>query len=331
MDLQTEINWNMRPFMLDFLVESHAAFNLRPTTLFLAVNLMDRYCSLRIVFRDHYQLLGCAALLVAAKYGDRKDQVPTMAELRALCLHHYDLLIFQQIEWHLLETLDWVIGHPTVDNFIALGIADLPYDPEVHHLTLYLCELAMYERRLLGYRPSILARSALVLALRITGRPYRVTREWAGQSHRHVVAVLDIIAHDPTAVVSEKYAASEYSSVAVTLEAFFEQERARKRVRIQSLQHDTVMDDGVVDMVIDMDQIPQGPTFLLPGTPHKGIPMVPPGVYTPPITPEHDDRLMDVAVPLPSPPLPWTPSSGPAVTVVNPRDYVIFPGQVYHV
>ena len=329
MDQQTEINWNMRPFMLDFLVESHAAFNLRPTTLFLAVNLMDRYCSLRIIFRNHYQLLGCAALLVAAKYGDRKDQVPTMAELRALCLHHYDLLTFQQIEWHLLETLDWVIGHPTVDNFVAIGIADLPYDPEVHHLTLYLCELAMYDRRLLGYRPSVLARSALVLALHITGRPYRVTREWTSLSHRHVVAILDLIAHEPTAVVSEKYAASQYSSVAVTLEAFFEQERDRKRARMQSLGQDFVVDEDV-DMVTETEQTPQTQTFLLPGTPHKGMPMVPPGVYTPPITPELDG-MMDVAAPLPSQPLPWTPSSGPAIIVSDPQDYVIFPGQVYHV
>ena len=63
----------MRPYLVDFLIEAHAAFQLLPETLFLAVNLLDRYCSKRVVYKRHYQLVGCAALLIAAKYGDRKE------------------------------------------------------------------------------------------------------------------------------------------------------------------------------------------------------------------------------------------------------------------
>jgi hypothetical protein len=69
--MQREIQWFMRPYLIDFLIEAHSAFSLLPETLFLTVNLLDRYCSKRVVYKQHYQLVGCAALLIAAKYGDK--------------------------------------------------------------------------------------------------------------------------------------------------------------------------------------------------------------------------------------------------------------------
>lgn len=62
----------MRPYLIDFLVEIHSQYRLRPETLHLAVNIADRYTSKRIVYKRHYQLVGCAALWVAAKFEDAK-------------------------------------------------------------------------------------------------------------------------------------------------------------------------------------------------------------------------------------------------------------------
>ena len=110
----------MRPYLLDFLVEAHAAFQLLPETLFLAVNLLDRYCSRRVVYKRHYQLVGCAALLISAKYGDKKDRVPTVRELKSMCCALYDDEMFTQMEWHVLQTLNWAVGHTTVDAFLQM-------------------------------------------------------------------------------------------------------------------------------------------------------------------------------------------------------------------
>ena len=89
-DMQREIQWFMRPYLVDFLIEAHAAFALLPETLFLTINLLDRYCSKRVVYKQHYQLVGCAALLIAAKYGDKKDRVPQINELNNMCCGLYD-------------------------------------------------------------------------------------------------------------------------------------------------------------------------------------------------------------------------------------------------
>jgi len=58
----------MRTILVGWLVEVHLKFKLLPETLFLTVNLIDRYCQIKQVERKNYQLLGVTAMLVASKY-----------------------------------------------------------------------------------------------------------------------------------------------------------------------------------------------------------------------------------------------------------------------
>jgi hypothetical protein len=68
MEMQPELEWYMRPFLVEFLVEIHQQCRLRPEVLYLTINLVDRYVSKRIVYKKHYQLVGCSALWLAAKF-----------------------------------------------------------------------------------------------------------------------------------------------------------------------------------------------------------------------------------------------------------------------
>ena len=58
----------MRSMLVAWLVEVHLKFKLLPETLFLTVNLIDRFTFLRQVKKSDYQLLGVTAMLVASKY-----------------------------------------------------------------------------------------------------------------------------------------------------------------------------------------------------------------------------------------------------------------------
>jgi len=58
----------MRQILIDWLVEVHLKFKLLPETLFLTVNLIDRYTYIKQVKRNDYQLLGVTAMLIACKY-----------------------------------------------------------------------------------------------------------------------------------------------------------------------------------------------------------------------------------------------------------------------
>ena len=58
----------MRAILIDWLVEVHLKFKLVPETLYLTVNLIDRYLEKVEVMREKLQLIGVTAMLIASKY-----------------------------------------------------------------------------------------------------------------------------------------------------------------------------------------------------------------------------------------------------------------------
>jgi hypothetical protein len=218
----------MRPYLLDFLIEAHSFFQLLPETLFLAINLLDRYCSRRVVYKRHYQLVGCASLLIAAKYGDRKERVPTIRELKSMCCSLYDEEMFTQMEWHVLNTLDWIIGHPTVDSFLQLVMTEEYEDIQVEHMAWYICEIALYHKEFVSTKPSIMARAALALARGILGRP-ELSDASLGHVENLTILGLSQQLHKPSQVLSRKYASSFMSETSTVLEQFLARQAAIAR------------------------------------------------------------------------------------------------------
>jgi len=68
MSWHSDINVNMREVLIGWLIEVHPKLRLNNHTLYLAVFIIDKYCHARYIARGRYQLLGLAALFVAAKY-----------------------------------------------------------------------------------------------------------------------------------------------------------------------------------------------------------------------------------------------------------------------
>ena len=58
----------MRATLISWLFEVHLKFKLMPKTLYIAVNLLDRYCEKQVMLREDFLLVGVNALFIAAKY-----------------------------------------------------------------------------------------------------------------------------------------------------------------------------------------------------------------------------------------------------------------------
>lgn len=185
-DLQPEIQWYMRPFLLDFLVEIHQSFRLHPQTLFLAVNIIDKYCSKRVVFKRHYQLVGSTALWLAAKYEDKKSRVPTLKELTIMCRNAYDAEMFVQMEKHILSTLEWSLSFTSLEDCLQISLNNslkfLNETPrriglksykksnlqtKIEILSRFFCELSLYERNYLQFPSSVISIACHLLSSRI--------------------------------------------------------------------------------------------------------------------------------------------------------------------
>ncbi|XP_028109590.1 cyclin-B1-4-like isoform X3 [Camellia sinensis] len=68
MNWQPEINSKMRSILIDWLTEVHRMFELMPETLYLTINIVDRYLSMNVVPRRELQLVGISSMLIACKY-----------------------------------------------------------------------------------------------------------------------------------------------------------------------------------------------------------------------------------------------------------------------
>ena len=62
MENQPNINERMRAILVDWLIEVHLKFKLVPETLYLCVNLIDRYLSVKEVQRPKLQLVVCSSV-----------------------------------------------------------------------------------------------------------------------------------------------------------------------------------------------------------------------------------------------------------------------------
>jgi len=178
MDQQPEIRWHMRPCLVDFLVEIHFTFRLRPETLYLTLNIIDRYVSRRIVYIKHYQLVGCAALWIAAKFEDAKERVPTVQDLVQICRETYEESAFIQMEGHVLSTIQWTLGHPTAEAWLRLMCCGpCIEEPKVQHVARFLMEITLFYREFIKYPPSSIALGALTLARFLCCKPRRFWEE----------------------------------------------------------------------------------------------------------------------------------------------------------
>ena len=68
MGSQPDINAKMRSILVDWLIEVHRKFELMPETLYLTLNIVDRFLSMKAVPRRELQLVGISSMLIACKY-----------------------------------------------------------------------------------------------------------------------------------------------------------------------------------------------------------------------------------------------------------------------
>lgn len=166
---QPEIFWDQRLELLDYLVCAHAITQLSSATLFLAINIFDRYSSKRKVHDERFRLLGCTCLWIAAKYCEVEENVPTISDIIEISNTSHTRRLYYATELDILTTLKWSISSPTIDKFVDLSLADTFFKTHqdissMRHVAFYLAEKALYCQSLMFISPSVVANCALHLA-----------------------------------------------------------------------------------------------------------------------------------------------------------------------
>jgi G2/mitotic-specific cyclin 1/2 len=161
-DMQKDLTWKMRGILMDWLIQVHARFRLLPETLFLAVNIVDRFLSTRIVSLVRLQLVGITAMFIAAKY--EEVLAPSVSNFIYCSDSTYTDKDILDAEKYILRSIDYNLSYPNPIHFLRRGSKADGYDLQVRTIAKYLIEISCVDWRLLGHPPSQIAAAGVWLA-----------------------------------------------------------------------------------------------------------------------------------------------------------------------
>ena len=162
MKSQTDVNEKMRAILIDWLIEVHFKFKLLPETLFISVNLIDRFLESKDIKRQRLQLLGVTAMWIACKY--EEIYAPEIKDFVYITDNAYEQKDILSLEYEVLRALEFNVttssSYRFLERFVKLaGVSDKTFK-----LAWYLIELPLIEYKMLKYKPSLISSAALFVA-----------------------------------------------------------------------------------------------------------------------------------------------------------------------
>lgn len=165
MSRQADINAKMRGILVDWLVDVNLKFKLLPQTLFLTVNLLDRYLAAKQVSRQKLQLVGVTALMVVSKY--EEVYPPMLKDFVAVCDNAYTKKEVLQMEADVLATLDFAVNRPTSYTFLELLRNRIRLEDKPFIFARYMLENALLDLSHLRHSALELATAAFFLVHKV--------------------------------------------------------------------------------------------------------------------------------------------------------------------
>jgi G2/mitotic-specific cyclin 3/4 len=168
MSLQGDLTWNMRRVLIDWIVQVHARFHLLGETLFLTINLIDRFLSSQIVAMEKLQLVGAVAIYIASKYEEITS--PSVEEIHFMVDSGYSKQEILDAEKCMMNVLEFELGWPGPMSFLRRVSKADDYDVNTRTLAKYLLEVTMVDERFVSSPPSFVAGVTHALSRRMLNK-----------------------------------------------------------------------------------------------------------------------------------------------------------------
>jgi cyclin B len=171
MKAQPDVNEKMRAILIDWLIEVHFKFKLLPETLFITVNIIDRFLEAKTIERQRLQLLGVTSMWIACKY--EEIYAPELKDFVYITDNAYQQKDILKLEYEVLRTLEFNVTAPSSYRFLQRYAKLLGADDKAFNLAWYLIELPLIEYKMLKYDPSMISSAALFVSMKILKREIR--------------------------------------------------------------------------------------------------------------------------------------------------------------
>lgn len=160
--MQKELSWHMRSVLVDWLIEVQWKSRLNNETLFLSINIIDRFLSRRAVSLVKLQLVGLAGAMLASKCEEILS--PSISNFIFFSDNAYTEQELLKAERYMLHVLDFNMAYPNPLTYLRrISKAD-NYDIRNRTLGKYLMEVTLLDHRFVACPPSMMAATAMWLA-----------------------------------------------------------------------------------------------------------------------------------------------------------------------
>ncbi|KAF2963246.1 hypothetical protein GQX73_g10323 [Xylaria multiplex] len=244
MDHQDDIGWRTRGILIDWLIEVHTRFHLLPETLFLAINIIDRFLSGKVVQLDRLQLVGITAMFIASKYEEVLS--PHVANFKHVADDGFTEEEILSAERYILGSLNYDLSYPNPMNFLRrISKAD-NYDIPTRTIGKYLMEISLLDHRFMAYRPSHVAAAAMYLARLIFDRGDwdETVAYYAGYTEEEVEPVFELMV--------------DYLARPVIHEAFYKKYASKKFLKASLVTRNWAKQNahifGIQDVHLSLDE-----------------------------------------------------------------------------
>ena len=146
MQFQIKIDESIRSTMIDWMIKIHYNFKLLPESLFLTINVIDRYCSQYQISKREVQLVAVAALLMVTKY--EEIYPPLLKDFVYISDNEYSAEEILDMEKKILFALDFDISLCTPYRFLEKFAMLAKIDNVTFFLSQYMLELGLLDSKM---------------------------------------------------------------------------------------------------------------------------------------------------------------------------------------
>ena len=161
---QNEINEQMRSILIDWIIDVHFKFNFTDETLFMTINIIDRYLTLEKITRNKLQLLGITSLMIACKH--EEIDLPKANDFIYITDNAYNRKEVFIMENEILKKLNFSLCHPSPIKFYELITYSFKFNKKKFFMGKYLMESFLVDLKNIKYKPSIIACACVYIVMK---------------------------------------------------------------------------------------------------------------------------------------------------------------------
>lgn len=162
MKKQPDLKIKMRSILICWLMDVHDALDSVPETLYLTINLLDRYLERKQIPRKKLQLVGITAFFLASKYEHVTE--PNISTMVKLCDKKYTKEEILEMEQNMLNTLNYRITVSSALTFLLFYLKAAHADRKIIKKSCKILQRTLFSYELLKYLPSQLAAASVFIA-----------------------------------------------------------------------------------------------------------------------------------------------------------------------